>query len=102
MQEDFRSAYENEIDTKRYRYTLALMIKEKGRLVAWCMLLPIDRVSRYSAEFYVHPLHRRKGYGTLLFQEARRHGRFKPEVFPDSSNRGFFEKFPAQHVQGWK
>lgn len=98
MEEEAIAARDRETMTPPYRYTLALMLYEGDEMQGWCLLQPIKGEARWLAYFYVNRLTRKRGYGSLLFKEATKHGRFKIAVKPDFSNRQFFERFENQWV----
>lgn len=81
-----------------YRYTMTLRLYEGDEVMGWCLMQPVRGEARWLAYFYVNPLTRKRGYGSLLFKEATKYGRFKIAVKPDYSNRQFFERFDNQWV----
>lgn len=94
MLEDLDEAIDHESRWSLPRYTQAILSIEADKIVGWCLLQPAERRSRYIAYFFVDRLHRRQGHGTLLMNEASKWGRYKAIVMPDSSNYGFFDRFP--------
>lgn len=86
-----------------YRYSQAILLgapenKSAWPILGWALLQPLYRKSKYSAQLFVDPLHRGKGYGTILLEQANRHS-FQPLVYVDDENEGFFEKHPRLFEQ---
>jgi len=87
----------------RYRYSRAILLgpppakpqitQSAWPILGWALLQPLYRRSKYSAQFFVDPLHRGKGYGKLLLEEAAGYS-FAPVVYVDDDNKGFFNKYP--------
>lgn len=89
----------------QYRNSQAILLGEGwGRLekgaklrtwpiYGWALLQPIYRRSKYSAQFFVDPLHRGKGYGRMLLEKANYYSS-QPIVYVDDENEGFFKKHP--------
>lgn len=88
----------------RYRYSQAIllgdtMMEGAARLVTWpihgwALLQPVYNRPRYSAQLFVDPDHRGKGYGKALLEQANRWGK-SPLCYIDDENAGFFKKYPG-------
>jgi len=76
-----------------YRYSQAILLSMDDKILGWALLQPLYRRSKYSAQFFVDPLHRGKGYGKLLLEKADGFS-FAPVVYVDDDNEGFFNKYP--------
>lgn len=74
----------------------AVMIVDQDKLVAWSLVFPMPYVRGYAAHFYVRANMRRKGYGTVLFEQVKKIDK-KPWVFPhDSRSAGLLKKAPVR------
>lgn len=80
----------------RYRYSQALLLHEDNKMLGWCLLQPVPRSKKWSAQFFVDPEYRRLGYGSRLIDRANEVCKV-PYVFVDRDNRGFFEKQPGKY-----
>jgi GNAT superfamily N-acetyltransferase len=80
----------------RYRYSQALLLSANRTTWGWALLQPVARRPRYSAQFFVDPTQRGKGYGKALLQAAQQglKGRV-PLCYLDDENEGFFSKYPT-------
>lgn len=79
--------------TRRYRYTQAILLKILNNIVGWALVQPIPSTRRYSVHLFVDPAHRKLGYGSLLLQQANRWCK-APVAMPDELNAGFFDSHP--------
>jgi len=98
-------------ETKKepYRYSHAILLGdtagppsnmiwdrlEIGEIYGWALLTPVPRSPRYYLHLFVDPLHRGKGYGSLLLRLAnvgKNSRAYQPLVMTDPENQGFFEK----------
>jgi GNAT superfamily N-acetyltransferase len=83
-----------------YRYSQALLLYLNKNIVGWCLLQPVPRSKRWSAQLFVDPLYRRRGYGRLLLQEANKISN-RPCVYTDRDNLEFFDKMLEITNQDW-
>lgn len=99
MEEEAVAARFREQMTPPYRHTLALMLYRGKTMIGWSLLQPVKGQARWLAYFYVDPLHRKRGYGSLLLKQASAFGRYKIAVKPDWSNHEFFGRFKDLWVE---
>jgi GNAT superfamily N-acetyltransferase len=95
MTEDIEHILQTE-RRSNYRKSIAILLSDPDRawpINGWALLQPIYRRSRYSAQFFVDPGQRGKGYGRLLLERANKISA-RPLCYVDDDNRGFFEKHP--------
>lgn len=81
----------------KYRKSLAILLSDPDKawpIHGWALLQPVYNRARYSAQFFVDPLQRGKGYGRLLLGAANRLTGRPPLCYVDEDNKGFFEKHP--------
>lgn len=102
MEEEAVLARYNDNKSRPSRYTEVVLLYEDDTIRGWCLLQPVYGQSRWLAYFYVEPLHRKLGYGSLLFKRAAEYGRFKIAIKPDFSNRYFFERFQDSWIEQYE
>lgn len=93
MCDDLERILWTERHSKKYRYSQAILACE-DTILGWALVQPVPYSPKYSAQFFVDPLHRRRGIGGRLLREANMYGRGKPYVFKDEENENFFSVFP--------
>ena len=72
-----------------------VICRNNTRIVGWGLRFKFKtgRKTKYSVMFYVRKTHRRKGLGTRIYKKLTyRLPKSKIEVYPDSSNKKFFNK----------
>jgi len=72
-----------------------VICRKNKRIVGWGLRFKFKngRNTKYSIMFYVRKTHRRKGLGTRIYKKLTyRLPKSKIEVYPDSSNKKFFNK----------
>jgi len=78
---------------------LAIMLKDKERIVAWALIQPPGELSaNWAAGFFTRPSERRKGYGTRLMRYVQYN--FTPVQCwaYDVASGGFFRNFANEIV----
>lgn len=94
MSEDIDAVRSAELKRRKYRYSEVFLIKDKTKIVAWALAIPVVHSPRYSACYFVDPEYRNRGFGTTLLKNTALISKKPVMVFPDDDNEGFFDKFP--------
>jgi len=98
MEDALRGIYNESPYYKTKGRAIMLRDSNNGTLLSWCLLFG-NGIPR--AYFYTHKDYRRKGYGTLVYNHAKR---FEPNmrVFPTNyTNTKFFRSVNGQQAPGY-
>lgn len=76
----------------RYRYSMAVLLMDDKELIGWALLQPIYCSPRYTAQLFVDPEYRKRGYGTKLLRYCNQWTNRKVVIYSDEDNEEFFMK----------